>query len=231
MHAVRQHILEILKERSCATVADLADSLLMAPVSVRHHLDILQADNLICVERVERSGAVGRPQQVYALTPEAGDHFPDNFAALAQGLLRQLKQILPPEQVEQAFQAMAHDFCAEFVAVELADLPTEERLDQVAAFLNQRGYFARWEEDAGAEDAYLLHKCNCPYAAISSDHHELCLMDQALINELVGQPSTRIVSMAERGTCCTYRITRHRLEQRPEFDIPLQVRALASAGE
>ena len=71
MHAVRKHILEILKERNGATVAELADCLEMAPVSVRHHLDILQGDNLICVERLERKGNVGRPQQVYALTADA----------------------------------------------------------------------------------------------------------------------------------------------------------------
>lgn len=231
MHAVRQHILEILKERSCATVAELADCLQMAPVSVRHHLDILQGDNLIRVERVERSGSVGRPQQVYALTSEAGEHFPDNFAALASGLLRQIKQILPPEQVEQAFKAMAHDFCGAFVAAHLAHLPTEERLDQITAFLNERGYFARWEEDSGPEDGYLLHKCNCPYAGVSSEHHELCLMDQALINELVGRPSARIESMADRGTCCTYRIARDKAEPCADLNLPLQIRALASAGE
>ena len=54
MHSVRQSILEILKESGTATVADLAERLEMAPVSVRHHLDILQGDNLIRVGRVER---------------------------------------------------------------------------------------------------------------------------------------------------------------------------------
>ena len=68
MHAVRKHILELLKERDGATVAELAESLKMAPVSVRHHLDILQGDNLISVDRLERKGNVGRPQQIYALT-------------------------------------------------------------------------------------------------------------------------------------------------------------------
>ena len=230
MHAVRQHILEILKERSSATVAELAGNLRMAPVSVRHHLDILQGDNLICVKRLERNGSVGRPQQVYALTPEANDHFPDNFAALAAGLLRQLKHILPPEQVEHAFKAMAHDFCGGFVASELADLPAEQRLDRVTAFLNERGYLARWEEDDGPQGGYLLHKCNCPYAGISSEHNELCLMDQALINELVGQPNARIVSMADKGTCCTYRIAPTGAERSPEFELALHSRVLAAAN-
>ncbi len=238
MHAVRQHILEILKERSHATVAELAENLGMAPVSVRHHLDILQGDNLIRVERLERTGSVGRPQQVYALTPEANEHFPDNFAALATGLLRQLKQMLPPAQVEHAFKAMAHDFCAAFVAAQPTDLPTEERLARVASFLNERGYLARWEEDDSRPGEYLLHKCNCPYANVSAEYSELCLMDQALVNELIGQPSARVASLAENGTCCSYRIAGTdmagtdvavaELERSLELELALHSRVLAA---
>jgi predicted ArsR family transcriptional regulator len=208
VHAVRKHILEILKERDGATVAELAECLNMAPVSVRHHVDILQGDNLISVDRLERKGNVGRPQQVYALTSGANDHFPDNFAALAAGLVRQLKQVLPPEQVESAFRAMAHEF-ARPIACDLADLPLEDRLTRVVEFLSARGYLARWETtdgDEAGDGALLLHKCNCPYAGISNEHGELCLMDQALVNELVGQPCRRIISLADDGRCCTYRI-------------------------
>lgn len=206
MHAVRKHILELLKEREGATVAELADALEMAPVSVRHHLDILQGDNLICVERLERKGSVGRPQQIYALTPHANEHFPDNFAALASGLVRQLKRVLPPDKVEAAFCDLAQDFAGK-LEPQLAGLDTERRLARVTAFLNERGYLARWERDEDdPAGGYLLHKCNCPYAGVSDVHHELCLMDQVLINELVGQPCRRTQSMAEDARCCTYRI-------------------------
>jgi predicted ArsR family transcriptional regulator len=206
LHAVRKHILEILKERDGATVAELAESLNMAPVSVRHHLDILQGDNLISVERLERKGNVGRPQQVYALTDDANEHFPDNFAALAAGLVRQLKKVLPPEQVDAAFKALAHDFAGKLQPT-LVNLPTEERLERVTHFLNERGYLARWEADEVADDgSFLLHKCNCPYAGVSDEHNELCLMDQALINELMGESCQRIQSMARDARCCTYRV-------------------------
>jgi predicted ArsR family transcriptional regulator len=208
VHTVRKHILEILKERDGATVAELAELLNMAPVSVRHHLDILQGDNLICVERLERKGSVGRPQQVYALTAVANEHFPDNFAALAAGLVRQLKQVLPPDQVDCAFRAMAHEFAAP-LAEELVALPIEGRLERVTQFLNERGYLARWEQDEACPGgAFLLHKCNCPYAGVSGEHGELCVMDQALINELMGQPCQRIHSLADDGRCCTYRVDR-----------------------
>jgi predicted ArsR family transcriptional regulator len=206
LHAVRKHILELLKERNGATVAELAESLNMAPVSVRHHLDILQGDNLISVERLERKGNVGRPQQVYALTPFANEHFPDNFAALAAGLVRQLKRVLPPEEVEAAFKALAQDFAGKMQPT-LTDLPIEERLEKVTGFLNERGYLARWETDESAGGgSFLLHKCNCPYAGVSDEHNELCLMDQALINELMGESCQRIQSMAKDDHCCTYRV-------------------------
>ena len=220
VHLVRQHILEFLKGRSGATVAELAEQLDMAPVSVRHHLDILQGDNLIRVERLARTGAVGRPQQVYALTEDANDYFPDNFAALASGLLHQLRDVLPPDRFERALRSMAREFAAPELMETTSPL-TKERMDQVAHFLNDRGYLAHWEECDSAshagqidfrdredsdEHVFLLHKCNCPYAGIAAQHEELCIMDQALVDLLVGQSCERIQSLASDERCCTYRI-------------------------
>ncbi|MFM7172431.1 MAG: helix-turn-helix transcriptional regulator, partial [Caldilinea sp.] len=211
MHAVRKHILAILKESGGATVAELAEQLQMAPVSVRHHLDILQGDNLIRVGRTERTGSVGRPQQIYELTEEADEFFPDNFALLAAGMVRQLKQLLPPEQVEVVFRSLAKEMTAGIDVVELAQLPLAERLDRVTLFLNDHGYLARWEaaptsdptSDAGE---FVLYKHNCPYAGISNEHRELCMMDQMLIDRLVGTPCDRTASVANNDLCCAYRI-------------------------
>lgn len=234
MHSVRQHILEILKERSNATVAELAERLNMAPVSVRHHLDILQGDNLICVERLARTGAVGRPQQVYALTDEANEYFPDNFAALASGLLRQLRSALPPDGFEKALKAMAREFTAGLDTGDLESPLSAQRMDAVVDFLNERGYLAHWEKgdaEAGedtfgsADSVYLLRKCNCPYADIAADHGELCIMDQALIEQLIGQPCERIQSLAHDEPCCTYRIS---LEASESAQIPYRNRLQVS---
>ena len=207
VHAVRKNILEILKETGGATVAELAERLDMAPVSVRHHLDILQGDAMIRVGRVERNGAVGRPQQFYVLTAEAATLFPDNFAALAAGLMRQLKGLLTPDQLRCAFHALAHDLAAESDLHNWGQLPLEERLERVADFLNQRGYLARWEANGeSAGGGYLLHKYNCPYSGVSGEHRELCVMDQMLIDELVGQHCCRIRSVADSANCCTYAV-------------------------
>lgn len=207
VHAVRKHILEILKETGGATVAELAERLDMAPVSVRHHLDILQGDNLIRVGRVERTGSVGRPQQIYQLTDDAAELFPKNFAVLAEGMVRQLKQILAPEQVDQVFESLADEMAEEAHVEDLNALPMAERLERVTTFLNERGYLARWEScSVDGDDVFLLHKHNCPYAGMSGEHRELCLMDQLLIDRLVGEPCCRTASVANNDRCCTYRI-------------------------
>jgi predicted ArsR family transcriptional regulator len=203
VHAVRRHILEILKERNGGTVAELAESLDMAPVSVRHHLDILQADNLIRVGRLERSGAVGRPQQVYLLTNEASDYFPNNFAALAGNLVQQVKQVLSQEQVDAVFCHMARDLASEFAPEECVS--AEVLVERVAEFLNARGYLASWEEEESG-GTWLIHKHNCPYSGVSSEHHELCLMDQTLVNTLFGQECQRVAHMGSEDSCCTYRV-------------------------
>lgn len=229
MHAVRKQILEILKEQNRgATVAEIAEQLEMAPVSVRHHLDILQGDNLICVDRLERKGSVGRPQQIYTLTAEAVTYFPNNFAVLAGKLVDQLKHLLPPEQIRSAFRSMAQEMAAECDGLH-AEMSIEERLTQITDFLNAHGYLARWEMiDTDADDDLfgaivhqcheehssitvvegdlLIHKYNCPYAGVSNQHSELCLMDKALIDALTGCSCERIASMAEGSSCCTYRV-------------------------
>lgn len=237
MHSVRKRILEILKECDGATVAELAKRLEMAPVSVRHHLDILQGDNLICVAKVARKGNVGRPQQVYGLTSEADTHFPDNFATLSSKLVSQLKDVLPPDKLKHAFRAMATEMAAEMEpeSRDRSSAPEtiEGHLDSVVSFLNDRGYLAQWEAtggnsaDSGAGDAddkpgadgtqergFLLRKHNCPYIGVSSEHSELCMMDQVLIDELVGCRCKRTLSMVEEGHCCTYFI--------PLTDVPVK---------
>ncbi len=168
---------------------------------------------------MRREGCVGRPQQLYSLTEEADEHFPDNFAPVTAGLIEQMKKVLSPLQVEAAFCALAGELARELPAEELDQEQTEARLDRIAAFLNERGYLARWEkethteEDGCGEESYLLHTFNCPYAGVSADHPELCQMDLALVRELVGQPCQRLDSLAEAGHCCTYRIAANRVDE------------------
>jgi len=199
---VRQHILNILKERGQATVADLARALNRAPVSVRHHLSILREQGLVCTAGVQRRNARGRPRHIYVLTEAAGRFFPRNYHELARELLNEVKQSLPPEQVTAFFRRLAMETAAGISTEQQQDF--EERLAVVTRFLSEKGYLARWERRDGG--GYLLHTFNCPYDGLSEEHRELCEMDLLLISKLLKLTPRRVAHAAAGDYCCTYLI-------------------------
>jgi predicted ArsR family transcriptional regulator len=209
VHPVRQEILYILKKQGQATVSELAAHLEMAPVSVRHHLDLLIGDNLVCSTRVRRRSGAGRPQQLYALTPEAEAHFPNNYRQLANDTLYALKQTLPAQALQTIMEEMAHTTAAQ-AAMNFSEMTGVQRIEAVVAFLNQLGYMAEYKVDEERNVIY-LHTCNCPYSELAATHPELCHMDHTLISELTGMAPERIAHIPLGDRRCTYRLPREPL--------------------
>lgn len=202
VQSTRLRILEILKEHGDLTVAELARQLGMAPVSVRHHLDVLQGEQLISIPRVRRPGTVGRPRQVYALTEAANAFFPRGHDMLARRLLLQLKDVLPPAELHTLFEHLADTMADEARPLQ-ADATAKQRVERAVEFLNERGYLARYEVVDGH---YVLYTLNCPYQGIAEQHRELCAMDKRLLDRLIGGSPAVINHMSEGACRCAYRI-------------------------
>lgn len=200
MQSVRRRITEILKENGTATVAELAGSLGMAQVSVRHHLDILVAEDLVEQTGVRRRDGAGRPSQVYALTRSAMSLFPQRNAQLASSVLTELKAVLPQHEVAELLIRVAERAVSE-APRPVAGQTVEERLEQVAGFLGQKGYSARWE---ACDGFFELHACNCPYSGVAEQHPELCLMDHAMIQGLLPDAERAQSQVIDGSTRCTY---------------------------
>ncbi|MEK6575031.1 MAG: ArsR family transcriptional regulator, partial [Chloroflexota bacterium] len=66
MSATRDEVLNLLRRKGSASVNELAEATGVTPVSVRHHLSVLQAGGLIA--SVENHSGVGRPKLLYSLT-------------------------------------------------------------------------------------------------------------------------------------------------------------------
>ncbi len=203
MHPVRQKILDYLKRYGQATVTELAEYLDMAPVSVRHHLDLLIGDHLVEAVRVRRKSGAGRPNRLYSLTEQADALFPNNYMQLADESLNILKRLLTPEQFVGVMTELAEQTAARAPAG-LERLSTEERLHKAIEFLNDEGYMAFCDCKPGE---LLLHTCHCPYRELIRDHPEICQIDQALIRRLTGMTPVRVAHMADGETRCTYRLS------------------------
>ena len=204
MQATRQHILELLKERSDATIDELSEALGLTSVTVRHHLDILRGEGLVEVPEVKRRATPGRPQYVYTLTDAADGYFPKNYAGFTNLMITEIKERLEPAALDRILRGMAHRMAAE-APKPIPGEPIEQRLTRLVSFLNQKGYIAKWEK-AQDSDGFYLHTTNCPYHDISHHHSQTCVMDMTLISELLGSVPERVSWMAAGEFDCSYHI-------------------------
>lgn len=199
MQSTRHEILEILKEEREATVEDLASRLELTPMTIRHHLNVLQAQNLVVATTVRRSQKVGRPRLVYTLTEAADELFPQSYGELARHLVTEIKETMGPEETEAIFRRIGDRIADEAPAPD-EDQNFEERLDQAASFLEELGFIFRWEK---TDEGFLLTNVNCPYRHVTREHPEVCVMDTVLLGRLLEVEPQRLDSLRTGAPSCT----------------------------
>lgn len=79
------------------------------------------------------------------------------------------------------------------------------RLSAAISFLNEKGYLARLET-CGNEPAWIEIR-NCPYLEVARERRELCALDTALMEELLGTPVERISCIVRGDSACRYRLS------------------------
>jgi len=200
MQSTRQEILDILKIERTATVEDLAGRLELTPMTIRHHLNVLQAQNLVTATKVRRSQKVGRPRLIYALTEAADQLFPQNYSDLARRIVTELKETVGKDETRALFRRVANRL-AKQAPPPVPGQNFEERLDQVARFLEGQGLITRWQRTDGG---YIFTNANCPYRRVAQEHGETCELDIALITELLGVVPKRRTSPQQEEVGCSY---------------------------
>jgi predicted ArsR family transcriptional regulator len=200
VQAVRRHIIDILKANDGATVAELADQLRMAQVSVRHHLDILIGEDLVETGGVRRRNGAGRPSQFYTLTAAAASLFPQRHVILASDVLAEMKALLSEEEFQRLMRRLAEK-TSRRAPTAAAGQSMEERLDEVTQFLTAEGYVARWER---TDDCYVVQACNCPHTGVADHHPELCGMDRDMFQILLPGAVRLETRVLDGSPQCTY---------------------------
>jgi DeoR family suf operon transcriptional repressor len=200
MQSTRQEILAILKEERQATVEDLAESLELTPMTIRHHLNVLQAQNLVVASKVLRSKKVGRPRLVYTLTDAADELFPQSYGELARHLVSEVKETVGEEEVEAIFRRVA-DRVVRYAPPPVPGQSFEDRLDQVVDFMEEQGFLSRWEK---TDEGYVLTNINCPYRNVSREHDEVCIMDTEILTRLLDVVPQRRASMRAGDSSCRF---------------------------
>lgn len=199
--STREIILEAIKQSNEATVESLAQTADVSPVTVRHHLNSLQAESLLETRSVRRK--VGRPYYVYSLSDKGHELFPQRYVRLSNRLLDELKMRFPSGTVVELFSGVVEQIADEH-RKEFEGLSVEKKLDYLVKLLADEGFLATWEPSS---DGYILTEYSCPYYSVGQKHDEVCSFDRQLVQIILQTEIHQHSCMLHGDTCCQFSFT------------------------
>ena len=205
MHlTTRLRILEYLRKQETASVGELSRALAMTGANIRHHLAVLEADDLIEVISQRQEGR-GRPVNIYSLSRRV---LGEGLDELAGAIFEVWLLNATGEAREAGLRSVAMRLGGNIPPG--TDIQLPRRLGQMANRLNEQHYRARWEAGVDGPRVILGH---CPYAAIIDSYPGLCRMDSFLLEQWTGLPveqTARLQPSAKGYPFCAFRIARSR---------------------
>lgn len=198
----RNRVLRTLLLNQSRTINELADSVGINPISVRHHVNKLEADGLINSQE-ERHG-VGRPRLVYSLTEKGMEQFPQRYLQLTLRLLEQIKSNLPEQALGDLFKEVGGGIARDLTQhIDLEEMDLQERLKLLKSALTAEGFMVSLEE---ADGNYYIVEASCPYHHVGEDHPEICVVDQELIAHYTSSSPERVECILDGDKECRYLI-------------------------
>lgn len=198
--STRDNILRTLKIQGNCTVLDLAEECQVSPVSIRHHLSALQADDLIQAEEVRHG--VGRPRHEFSLTEKGHELTPSRYVRLTNRLLNEIKDSLDYPVVARLFSGMAETMAQDY-AYTLKVLPLEDRIHRLIDLLSDEGFDAEVSKQG---DTMIIRELSCPYLQVGKEHPEVCLVDHRFIATALGVPVNRVSWLLEGDPYCSFAV-------------------------
>jgi predicted ArsR family transcriptional regulator len=182
MSTTREKIIELLRSRGSASAAEISHSLNLTAANIRHHLNRMQAEQV--VERADNPADKerGRPVYLFRLSAQSRPH---NLAGLSQALLRMLYDSVIPGSQKALMPSLADQIAIQCPVIAGS---LSQRLARTVQCLKELNYQPRWE---ARRDGPRFMFAACPYAAIYPAYPELCQMDAYLLEKLLSAAVTQ----------------------------------------
>lgn len=176
-HSTKQDILQFLLRQGQSTAQALADQLQVSPQAIRRHLKDLEAEGLIVHEVVQ--AGMGRPNNVYALSREGRNQFPDRHDEFAVSLLDTLAETVGPDQVGSILRKQWERKAVEYHQ-RLGKGSLETRVGKLVEIRRAEGYMAEYYpvDASGVQvesgDRFILTEYNCAISQIAESYPSVC---------------------------------------------------------
>jgi predicted ArsR family transcriptional regulator len=171
--------------------------------AVRQQLVRLGSEGLVVASSEARG--VGRPSQVWRLTPGGHRRFPDAHADLTVRLIQTVRGVLGEEALEQVIAARELETRSAYLSAMEGAAGLEARVARLAEIRTREGYMAEWRPEG---DGFLLIENHCPICAAASVCQGFCRSEQQVFREVLGPSAVveRIEHLQAGARRCAYRI-------------------------
>lgn len=202
-----ERFLLLLKKRGPQTVNDLGCATGVCGEAARQQLQRLAADGLVSATAEPRG--VGRPAQVWSLTPAGDAKFPDGHAQLAAQLIAAIRAELGDAALDRLIDRRAEEAKASYRRALEGSTSLAERVTRLAAARSAEGYMAEAVPDEAAPGGYLLIESHCPICAAAHACQAFCRAELETFRDVLG-PNVivdRTAHIVQGDRRCVYRIS------------------------
>lgn len=194
----RQLLQCLLENKDGATAEELSAALGITRSAVHQHLAGLLRDGYVARVDLKKTG--GRPGHAFALTADGIHLFPkryDWFSGLLMGILA---RHVTNDQLKDELRAIGRDLAAPMRA-DIARMERPKQIEAAARIMSELGYVARPAAGAAPE----IEAFNCIYHHLAAETPEVCELDLAFLEALIGERPEHAECMVRGGKACRFR--------------------------
>lgn len=193
----------LLRNKSGASIDELARTIDVTRTAVRQHLSALSREGLIAIGAERATG--GRPQRLYVLTQAGREAFPRHYSWFAQLLIEAMAAEHGAAGLRARLGRIASAVVAQLRLNALEKEGRRQRVGKVSDLMDELGYDARRGKDlAGAPT---IEADNCVFHELAMKNPAVCQFDLSLLSGLTGSKVELDECMARGGHVCRFRFT------------------------
>jgi DeoR family transcriptional regulator, suf operon transcriptional repressor len=177
--STKQDILDYLMRHGETNAQVLAAHLQISAQAIRRHLNDLETDGLI--EHHSTQVGMGRPQNLYTLSNQGRDRYPDRYDEFALSLLDTLAETVGREQVGTILRKQWERKALEY-RQRVGTGSLQERVANLVELRKAEGYMAEWHyadaplgmPDASDAPEFIITEYNCAISHIAESFPSVC---------------------------------------------------------
>ncbi|WP_419393847.1 helix-turn-helix transcriptional regulator [Cytobacillus praedii] len=203
--STRDKILELLKKETILTVSELSKSLGITEMAIRKHLHILERDSFLVINEVRQP--MGRPIQVYSLSPKAGELFPSSYENLTVEFLHDLKELHGEEIIDYLLEKRSERLKNSYKQ-NMQNKNFEEKIEELKNIQIKKGYMA--DVTKIDNETYELVEYNCPIYTVAKEYKKACSCETEMFKDVLGTSNVkRKTCKADNDEHCRFLIQSH----------------------